>query len=138
MCYWKLFFLFLKKKCVVDTQKSRLNETVLLSTHNKCLNCWVGNYSHFMLINVAYLVLFLVLPSSSGSMPLCSTSNLYLAISSSDIFSNGFAAYCVLYTWTLCCWSRWMIPLDAAPITITLSPVALRLPSWSKKDRHIK
>ena len=33
----KLIFLFLNQN-VVGTQKNRLNETVLLSTQNKCLN----------------------------------------------------------------------------------------------------
>ena len=29
------------------TQKNRLNETVLLSTQNICLNCWVRKLLHF-------------------------------------------------------------------------------------------
>ena len=32
----KLFFFFSTKTYVVGTQKNRLNETVLLSTHNTC------------------------------------------------------------------------------------------------------
>ena len=34
---------------VVDTQKNCLNETVLLSTQNTCLNRWIGKYSQFIL-----------------------------------------------------------------------------------------
>ena len=34
----KLFPLFFIQTCVVGTQKNRLNETVLLSTQNTCLN----------------------------------------------------------------------------------------------------
>ena len=34
----KLFSLFLIQTYVVGTQKNRLNETVLLSTQNTCLN----------------------------------------------------------------------------------------------------
>ena len=36
--YWKTDSLFLIKKYVVDTQKNCLNEAVLLSTQNTCLN----------------------------------------------------------------------------------------------------
>ena len=36
--YWKFFFYFSTKTYVVGTQKNRLNETVLLSTQNTCLN----------------------------------------------------------------------------------------------------
>ena len=32
---------------VVGTQKNRLNETVLLITQNKCLNCWVRKYLQY-------------------------------------------------------------------------------------------
>ena len=37
-CTGKLLFLFLNQTYVVGTQKNRLNETVLLSTQNRCLN----------------------------------------------------------------------------------------------------
>ena len=37
----KLFLYFSSKTYVVGTQKNRLNETVLLSTQNTCLNYWV-------------------------------------------------------------------------------------------------
>ena len=37
----KLFSLFLIQSYVVGTQKNCLNETVLLSTQNTCLNYWV-------------------------------------------------------------------------------------------------
>ena len=37
----KCFLYFSSKTYVVGTQKSRLNETVLLSTQNTCLNEWV-------------------------------------------------------------------------------------------------
>ena len=36
VCTGKLFSYFSAKKCVVGTQKNRLNETVLLSTQNTC------------------------------------------------------------------------------------------------------
>ena len=36
--YGKLFSLFLIQTYVMGTQKNRLNETVLLSTENTCLN----------------------------------------------------------------------------------------------------
>ena len=37
--YWNFFFLYFSSKTyVVGTQKNRLNETVLLSTKNTCLN----------------------------------------------------------------------------------------------------
>ena len=36
--YWKTVLYFSSKKYVVGTQKNRLNETVLLSTQNTCLN----------------------------------------------------------------------------------------------------
>ena len=35
------FSYFSTKTYVVGTQKNRLNETVLLSTQNKCLNWWI-------------------------------------------------------------------------------------------------
>ena len=38
VCTGKSFFLFLTKTYVVSTQKNRLNERVLLSTQNTCLN----------------------------------------------------------------------------------------------------
>ena len=38
VCIGKLFSLFSSKTYVVGTQKNRLNETVLLSTQNTCLN----------------------------------------------------------------------------------------------------
>ena len=38
VCTQKLFFVFLNQTHVVGTQKNRLNETVLLSTQNICLN----------------------------------------------------------------------------------------------------
>ena len=37
-------FYFSTKTYVVGTQKNRLNETVLLSTQNKCLNWWIRKY----------------------------------------------------------------------------------------------
>ena len=36
--YWKTIFFISHLKHVVGTQKNRLNETVLLSTQNPCLN----------------------------------------------------------------------------------------------------
>ena len=33
----------------MGTQKNRLNETVLLSIQNICLDCWVKNYDNFTL-----------------------------------------------------------------------------------------
>ena len=36
--YRELFFLFLNQKYVVCTQNNRLNDMVLLSTQNTCLN----------------------------------------------------------------------------------------------------
>ena len=42
-----IIFLFLNKTYVVDTQKNRLNETVLLSTQNMCLNWLVRKYLQF-------------------------------------------------------------------------------------------
>ena len=39
--YWKIIFFISHPKHVVGTQKNRLNETVLLSTQNTCLNKWV-------------------------------------------------------------------------------------------------
>ena len=38
---------FSTKPYVVGTQMNRLNEMVLLSTHNICLNGWVRKYLHF-------------------------------------------------------------------------------------------
>ena len=38
VCIGKLFFLFLIQTYFVSTQKNRLNEKVLLSTQNTCLN----------------------------------------------------------------------------------------------------
>ena len=38
---------FSSKTYVVDTQKNRLNETVLLSTKNICLNRWIRKYLQF-------------------------------------------------------------------------------------------
>ena len=41
-CVLENYFLYFSSKTyVVDTQKSRLNETVLLCTQNTCLNEWV-------------------------------------------------------------------------------------------------
>ena len=37
----------LNKTHVVGTQKNHLNETVLLSTQNTCLNGWIRKLSHF-------------------------------------------------------------------------------------------
>ena len=36
--YWKIIFFISQPKHVVGTQKNHLNETVLLSTQNTCLN----------------------------------------------------------------------------------------------------
>ena len=36
--HWKIIFFISHPKHVVGTQKNRLNETVLLSTQNTCLN----------------------------------------------------------------------------------------------------
>ena len=36
--YWKIIFFISHPKHVVGTQKNRLNETVLLSIQNTCLN----------------------------------------------------------------------------------------------------
>ena len=41
------FSYFSTKTYVVGTQKNRLNETVLLGTHNIYLNCWVRKYLQF-------------------------------------------------------------------------------------------
>ena len=41
------FSYFSTKSYVVGTQKNRLNETVLLSTQNICLNWWVRNFLQF-------------------------------------------------------------------------------------------
>ena len=38
---WKLFSYFSTKTYVVGTRKNRLDETVLLSTQNTCLNWWI-------------------------------------------------------------------------------------------------
>ena len=38
---WNLFSYFSTKTYVVGTQKNRLDETVLLSTQNTCLNWWI-------------------------------------------------------------------------------------------------
>ena len=40
----KLFYYFSTKTYVVDTQKNRLNETVILSAQNICLNWWVRKF----------------------------------------------------------------------------------------------
>ena len=44
---WKLLSYFSIKTYVVGTQKNRLNETVLFSTHNICLNWWIRKKSLF-------------------------------------------------------------------------------------------
>ena len=41
------FLYFSSKTYVVGTQKNRLNETVLLSTQNTCLNWWVRKQLQF-------------------------------------------------------------------------------------------
>ena len=57
---------FLSKTYVVGTQKNRLNETVLLSTLNICLNCWVRKYSQFYVVYLfVNLYLTFLLASSS-------------------------------------------------------------------------
>ena len=38
---------------VVGTQKNRLNETVILSTQNICLDCWLENNYNFTLKKLA-------------------------------------------------------------------------------------
>ena len=43
----KIIFLFSIKPYVVGNQKNHLNEMVLLSTQNKCLNQWIRKYSQF-------------------------------------------------------------------------------------------
>ena len=48
-------FYFSIKTYVVGTQKNRLNETVLLSTQNKCLNRWVKNNYNYTLKKIPYL-----------------------------------------------------------------------------------
>ena len=40
---WKIIFISHPKHIVVGTQKNTLNEMVLLSTQNTCLNYWVRN-----------------------------------------------------------------------------------------------
>ena len=46
---WSMYIVILKKifhiSYIVGAQKNRLIETVLLSTHNICLNCWLRKYS---------------------------------------------------------------------------------------------
>ena len=42
--YWNLRLQFSTKTYVVDTQNKHLDETVLLSTQNACLNGWVSKY----------------------------------------------------------------------------------------------
>ena len=42
---------------VVGTQKNRLNEMILLTTQNKCLNWWVRIYSQFCTLNFCLFIL---------------------------------------------------------------------------------
>ena len=47
-CITRIWFSYFSiKTYVVGTQKNRLNETILLSTQNKCLNWWVRKYLQF-------------------------------------------------------------------------------------------
>ena len=50
--YQKIIFLISQPKRVVGAQKDRLNETVLLSTQNICLNWLERKYSQFYAKNV--------------------------------------------------------------------------------------
>ena len=43
-----VFSYFSIKTYFVDTQKNRLNETVLLSAQNTCLNLWIKKYLQFL------------------------------------------------------------------------------------------
>ena len=43
---------FSTKAYVVGTQKNRLNETVLFSSSNICLNLWVRKYLQFYAVNL--------------------------------------------------------------------------------------
>ena len=47
--YQKIIFIISQPKHVVGTQKNCLNEAVLLSTQNLCLDCWVKNNDNFTL-----------------------------------------------------------------------------------------
>ena len=50
-----VFSYFFIKTYVVGTQKNRLDETVILSTQNKCLNLGIRNYSQFYAKHFVYL-----------------------------------------------------------------------------------
>ena len=52
VCNWKLFSYFSTRTYAVGTQENRLNETVLLSTQNTCLNRWIRKKSHFINIHL--------------------------------------------------------------------------------------
>ena len=41
VCNWKIFFLFLNQNICFGTPKNHLDETVLLSPQNTCLNWWI-------------------------------------------------------------------------------------------------
>ena len=56
-----LFSYFSTKTYVVGTQKNCLNETVLLSTNNICLNWWVRKYLQFYGEIFVYLNLWLTI-----------------------------------------------------------------------------
>ena len=51
----KIFSYFSTKTYVVGTQKNRLNETILLSTHNICKNDGEENINNFTLKIFVYL-----------------------------------------------------------------------------------
>ena len=52
------FSYFSIKTCVVGTQKNRLNETVLLSTQNTCLNWCVRKWFQFYVKHFGYLDIY--------------------------------------------------------------------------------
>ena len=54
-CVTDFFFYFSTKTYVLGTQKNRLNETVLLSVHNICLNLWVRKYLQFYVENLLFI-----------------------------------------------------------------------------------
>ena len=53
--WFEIYFLYFSSKTyVVGTQKNSLNQTVLLSTQNTCLNWWVRKYLQFCAHKISF------------------------------------------------------------------------------------
>ena len=85
---WNLFSYFSTKTYVVGTQKNRLDEMVLLSTQNTCLNWWITGPMRVLDVKITCL--------------LSITANCYCYINIKSVFFLFFSQWSVGFT--QCLW----------------------------------